>query len=266
VPFITKEFLKRESPLQGENTMSSHILKNLVKISLTPALLALLCISPYGCGTSEQSTEEWERAAPPATAPQLEYRIDSLTNENRRMKQQLEAMAIENRKITARNAELETKLNESATAPTPKAEAPAAPAKAERAKPIPSTPAPAGDIPSRYSDALQTYRNRNFSAAALQFEEILNSGISEDLMDNCHYWIGQSYYDLKKYKEALPHFETILEMRKSDKKPDAQLMLANCYLEIGNTASAKREYGRFLSTYPNSPYAKKARERLSHLK
>jgi tol-pal system protein YbgF len=246
--------------------MSSPTLKNLVKISLMPALTALLCFSPYGCGSSEQTTEEWETAAPPLSGPQLEYRIDSLTNENRRMKQQLEALAIENRKITARNAELETKLNESVTTPAPRTEAPAAPVKTERAKPVPSTPAPSGDVPSRYSDALQTYRNRNFSAAALQFEEILNSGISEDLVDNCHYWIGQSYYDLKKYKEAVPHFETILDMRKSDKKPDAQLMLANCYLEMGNTASAKQEYSRLLSTYPNSPYAKKARERLSRLK
>ena len=229
-------------------------------------LLALLCVAPYGCGTSEQTTQQWEAATPAVDAARLEYHVDSLTNENRRLRQQLEAMAIENRKITARNAELETKLSESGVVPPAKAETPAAPVRAERAKPIPTPPTPTGDLPSRYSDALQIYRNRDFSGAAEQFEAILNSGISEDLADNCHYWIGQSYYDMKKYKEAMPHFETILEMRKSDKKPDAQLMLANCYFETGNSSASKQAFQKFLSTYPNSPYTKKARERLSRIK
>ena len=246
--------------------MSVHALKSLVKISLNPALLALLSIAAYGCGSSEQTALQWEAGNPSVDAARLEYHVDSLASENRRLRQQLEAMAIENRKITARNAELETKLSESGAVPPPKAETPAAPVRAERARRIPATPAPTGDLPSRYSDALQTYRNRDFSGAAEQFEAILNSGISEDLADNCHYWIGQSYYDLKKYKEAISHFETILEMRKSDKKPDAQLMLANCYFEEGNTSAAKQAYQKFLSTYPNSPYTKKARERLSRIK
>ena len=47
----------------------------------------------------------------------LEYRLDSLQNENRRLQDQIEAVASENRKLTARNAELETKLTEAMAAP-----------------------------------------------------------------------------------------------------------------------------------------------------
>ena len=52
----------------------------------------------------------------------LEIRIDSLHNENRRLKDQVDAVVTENRKLTARNAELETKRTESppAVARTPK--------------------------------------------------------------------------------------------------------------------------------------------------
>ncbi len=246
--------------------MSSNAPRSLIIGSLAPALLLLLAVAPCGCSSSEQSTEQWETASPANAS--LQYTIDSLTNENRRIKQQLEAMAIENRKITARNAELETKLSEPTAAPAPKAAtpAPAPTVKPQRPKSAPSTPRPSGDLTSQYSDALQTYRNRDFSGAVEQFEALLNSGIGEDLAGNCQYWIGQSYYDMKKYKEALPHFETILGMRKSEKKPDAQLMIANSQLALGDKAAAKQAYQKFLSAYPNSPYATKARERLSHLK
>jgi tol-pal system protein YbgF len=212
-----------------------------------------------------------------------DYRLDSLVNENRRLKQQLDAMAIENRKITARNAELEMKLNESVAAV--KTETPAVPVitepeptppprATERPAPVVKTPsAPSKtktqsspDLFPKYSDALQVYRNRDYTSAIGQFEALIREGIGNDLVDNCNYWIGQSYYDLKEYSQAIPHFEKILRMKGADKKPDAQIMIANCYAEMGNTEAAKAAYEKVIKNYPTSPYTRKAQERLSRLK
>ena len=56
--------------------------------------------------------EEWETQPAVSSTAMLEYRVDSLSNENRQLKDQVEAVVTENRKLTARNAELETKQSE----------------------------------------------------------------------------------------------------------------------------------------------------------
>ena len=38
------------------------------------------------------------------------------------------------------------------------------------------------------------------------------------MADNCHYWLGESYYGDKKYSEAIKHFDEVLGYRKSEKK------------------------------------------------
>lgn len=246
-------------------------------------LVPLLVLSP-GCSASEESFESWESPSTSTPSVRGDYRIDSLINENRRLKQQLDAMAIENRKLTARNAELEMKISEgiAAAAPpaaeqtppptTPAPEVYTPPATTERPAPVVRTPPPprkpasSDDLFSRYSDAMQVYRNRDFSGAIFQFEQLLRDGIGDDLADNCHYWIGQSHYDLKQYSSAIPQFETILRTKNSDKKPDAQLMIANCYLEMGDVPSAKAGYQKVITDYPTSPYRRKAEDRLSRLR
>lgn len=257
------------------------------------ALFPLLVVSS-GCSSSEEAFDSWETSSAAPSSARADYRVDSLMSENRRLKQQLEAMAIENRKITARNAELEMKMNEAKTAvpvepvsppisvapevstpspaPVERRAAVERRAPAERTAPAVKTPpapkkSPASDdLFAKYSDAMQVYRNRDFSGAITQFEGLLKAGISQDLADNCHYWIGQSYYDLKQYNSAIPQFEAILRTRVSDKKADAQLMIANCYLETGNTEAARTAYQKVISDYPTSPYKKKAEERLSRLR
>jgi tol-pal system protein YbgF len=199
----------------------------------------------------EETTDDWgQESTPVSVTAKLEYRVDSLMNENRRMEQQVEALATENRNLTARAAELETKLAEAAAAPPPPAMT------------SPST----GDMTSGYSDALASYRRRDFSTAAQQFEGLLSGGIRDDLADNCHYWIGESYYGMRQYADAITHFQMVFNYAKSEKKDDAQLMIGNSYAAAGNTSSARDAYTSMVSSYPASPLVKKAQEKLARLK
>ncbi|HTY60347.1 MAG TPA: tetratricopeptide repeat protein [Bacteroidota bacterium] len=178
-----------------------------------------------------------------------------MKNENRRIKEQMDALAAENRTLTARNAELETKLNEAtAAAKTPAVSAP-------------TTTAPSaavGDVSGAYNAALGEFRRKNFQEAANQFEAILNSG-TDKLVDNCHYWIGESLYGMKKYDEAIKHFETVLGYSGSGKRPYAQLMIGNSYMALGDKAAAKDAYSKLVSTYPSSSLVEKAKEKLAKL-
>jgi tol-pal system protein YbgF len=225
-----------------------------LSLYLIPATFALgLAVVAVGCGSSEEDTENWESTPAVSATATPEAKADSMKNENRRIKEQMDALAAENRTLTARNAELETKLNEATAA----AKAPAV------SVPSAST-APVGDVSGAYNAALGEFRKKNFQEAANQFEAILNSG-SDKLVDNCHYWIGESLYGMKKYDEAIKHFETVLGYSGSGKRPYAQLMIGNSYMALGDKAAAKDAYSKLVSTYPSSSLVEKAKEKLTKL-
>ncbi len=217
---------------------------------LIPATFALgLAVVAVGCGSSEEDTESWESTPAVSATAAPEAQADSMKNENRRIKEQTDALAAENRTLTARNAELETKLNEATAA---KASAPA------------MTGVPMGNVSGAYNAALGEFRRRNFQEAAGQFEAILNSG-TDKLVDNCHYWIGESFYGMKRYDEAIKQFETVLGYTGSGKRPYAQLMIGNSYVALGDKAAAKDAYSKLVSTYPSSALVEKAKGKLSRL-
>jgi tol-pal system protein YbgF len=173
--------------------------------------------------------------------------MDSLMNENRRLEQQVEALAAENRNLTARAAELETRLNEALAAP-----------KVE-------TPPPMAASTGGYEGALSAFRSRDYAGAIQSFEALLNGGVGEDLADNCHYWIGEAFYGQRKYAEAISHFKMVHDYGRSEKKDDAQLMIGNASVAMGDRAGARDAFNSLISNYPTSPLVAKAREKLARL-
>ncbi len=222
----------------------SHYLRGIV--GLFPALVVVLSLVVFGCGSSEESMEEWETTPAVSATSILEYRVDSLQNENRRMREQLDAVAAENRNLTARNAEVETKLTEAMAAP--KVEEPVALSGA-----------------SGYESAMSRFNARDYEGAIAGFEGLLNAGIEEGLADNCRYWIGESYYGLRQYNEALKNFQMVSEFKRSGKKADAVFMSGNCQSALGNKAAARESYERVVSDFPTSPLVEKARAKLARM-
>ena len=99
----------------------------------------------------------------------------------------------------------------------------------------------------------------------MKFEALLKGGVRDDLADNCHYWIGECLYGMGKYSDAIHHFETALDFAGSEKKDDSMLMVANCHAAMGNIPAAKEWYNRMITSYPASPYLKRAQEKLAAL-
>ena len=212
---------------------------------LLPGVALIVSVMTFGCGSSEESTDQFETTPTVSPTAKLEYEVDSLKNENRRMKDQLDATTAENRNLTAKVADMETKLAE---AQTPKA------------------PPPPADMNSAYDAALSLYKAKNYTDAIDQFQGLLKAGIKDDLASNCHYWIGESYYGMKKYDDAIQHFEMVFDYKKSSKKAASQLMIGNSYRASGNMAAAKEAYQKVVSGYPSSSYVEKAQEKLASMK
>jgi tol-pal system protein YbgF len=262
---------------------------HLAPLFLTAGLAVLLALLSGGCGTVEEATGEdedtWTQptdlppdppqqtdlppgaaAAPEPVAPPemllLQYRVDSLMGENRRLRQQVDAMAAEIRSLSSRNSELEARVRE-----TPPQKPPAvamtapAPTRAPSRKQATTAPTPEGS--DAYSDALATCRRRDFSEAVTQFEALLNSGKAGTLAPNCHYWLGESYYGMGRYADAIASFESVLEYPASEKKDDAQMMLGNCHLAQKNNAAARAAFSSLISNYPQSPFVRRAREKMA---
>jgi TolA-binding protein len=112
---------------------------------------------------------------------------------------------------------------------------------------------------------MSKFNARDYSGAIAGLEGLLNAGIEEGLADNCRYWIGESHYGLRQYKEALQNFQMVSEFKRSGKKADAVFMAGNCQSALGNKAAAKEAYEKVVADFPTSPLVEKARVKLSKM-
>lgn len=125
--------------------------------------------------------------------------------------------------------------------------------------------APSAEFRVRYQDALTEYKARNYKTAIQLFEELLRTDPNNTLSDNCQYWIGECYYGLEDYKQALVAFEKVFTFPETNKAADAQLKIGLCYLKLGDHERARQEFQRLIDNYPDSEYVEVARRYLSQL-
>ena len=119
------------------------------------------------------------------------------------------------------------------------------------------------DFATRYQEALGHYKDREYQTAINLFRELIQSDPHTTLSDNCQYWIGESYFGLPNYDQAIIEFEKVFSFADSNKSDDAQLKLGICHLKLGNQVQAQAEFNRLLSSYPDSEYLALAKRYLS---
>jgi tol-pal system protein YbgF len=207
-------------------------------------VMGISCLFLVGCSSSEEMTEE---QPPPPVIDPMQKTIDSLQAENAALRSRLSRLEQEKSSLTAQVAELEMKVAESRTPPPP------------------PPPMRTTDPRMEYDRALELFNQRNYEDALSIWMGLVNTGAPEGLESNCHYWIGECYYAMRQYSEAITHFQHVLEYAQTTKKDDAQLKIALCYEQMGDKARAKQEYQRLIDQYPVSPYVTRARERMGRL-
>ena len=214
----------------------------------------IICTLFVGCSSSEEMQQEEQKPPQPSATEMMQKELNDLRAENGSLKAQIAKLEQDNRASTVRAAELETQL-------------------AELKERMIATPTPASrgtgvnvsNTHAAYDRALNLFRSRNYNEAANTFQAILDAGAPPDLEDNCHYWLGESECGAKNYNEAIGHFNQVFSFARSEKKDDAQIMIANCYYAMGNKSKARAEYQKLIDKYPASPYAKRAKARLEKM-
>jgi tol-pal system protein YbgF len=207
-------------------------------------------------------TEPLPEAPPPALSPaqlaQHEKQIEDLRTENTSLKQNIVKLEQENRNTNARLVEFDAKYASEKN-------------RADSVEALTKT----SDVgtknvineeisPSTYDNAMKAFKARRYDVAAKSFEAIGRS-TNDDLAKRATYWLGETYFAQKKYKEALPLFQETLKFKNSEKKADAQYMIARSYENLGSKAKAKAAYEKVVKNYPMSKNVKSAKARWAKL-
>jgi tol-pal system protein YbgF len=154
-----------------------------------------------------------------------------------------------------------------AASPAPAgATAPASPGTAPSGGQV-TVPAPVSADPNEiYQAAYRDYQRGNYDLAIEGFRDFLTTNKIADLADNAEYWIGESLFSQKKYREAIEQFDTVVsQYPKSDKVPGALLKKGYAYISIGERAQGIVQLQYVVHEHPKSQEAGLARQKLRQL-
>lgn len=123
-----------------------------------------------------------------------------------------------------------------------------------------------GDPRAEYRRYYEALRAGNHSYALTGFRNFVERFPSHEFSDNAQYWIGETFYDQKRFKSALLEFRKVVDNHPDGNKvPDGLLKLGYCYHELGELAKAKQVWQQVVQLYPKSNPATLARTKLSAL-
>ncbi|MGH7496185.1 MAG: tetratricopeptide repeat protein [bacterium] len=109
-----------------------------------------------------------------------------------------------------------------------------------------------------YQDALDDFYVRNYDRAIRKFRELLARDDRSPLADNCQYWIGEAFYAMGNYYQAIAEFQKVLPLENSNKSNDAQLMIGISLIKAGEPEVARTELNTVINFAGNSASAQKA--------
>jgi tol-pal system protein YbgF len=126
---------------------------------------------------------------------------------------------------------------------------------------------PAIDCDFTYDEAFILVRRGEYEAAIEGFGKFLEACPKHESVENAYYWIGESYYAIEKYPDAVVQFEKLInDYKTSPNIGRALYKLARSKQELGKKAEAKTIFQRLIDEFPETLEAQQARERLKDLK
>lgn len=128
------------------------------------------------------------------------------------------------------------------------------------------TQAPAFDCIGAYDDAFILVRKSDYENAIAGFRGYLESCTSHENTDNAHYWIGECYYAMEQFEQAVTEFQKLIDgFPGSRKLAPALYKLARSHQELGHKEDARKLYDRIIAEHDGTLEAEQARERLKDL-
>lgn len=109
------------------------------------------------------------------------------------------------------------------------------------------------DARTAYEEAYRWLGRQDFAAAEKSFQRFLASYPNDQLADDAQYWLGESYYVRKQYKQAADTFLTGYRKYPSgNKAPDSLLRLGMSLKQLGQTQAACETFAEVKAKFPNA--------------
>ena len=117
-----------------------------------------------------------------------------------------------------------------------------------------------------YDEAWRLVERKDFRAAIPRFRVFLKKYPNSDFADNAQYWLGECYYGLKEYDQAILEFDAVRrKYPKGDKVPAALLKHGFALAELGDKVDARLILQELVDRFPQSEEAGRAKQRLKTL-
>lgn len=127
--------------------------------------------------------------------------------------------------------------------------------------------APDGKEKAAFEGALKQFRSGDYAKAQLGFRNFLKAYPQSSQRMLAVFWLGNSDYALRNYRSAMANFRTLITQAPDhERAPEAWLSIANCQLELKETAAARTTLEQLIAKYPRSEAAQAGKDRLSRLK
>jgi len=118
-----------------------------------------------------------------------------------------------------------------------------------------------------YERLLTLFRDGDLDGARQGFAAFLRDYENSALSPNARFWLGESHYGKKDYRQAIDSYDRVeLDFPRSEKVPAAILKKGFAYLAMKDTKRASSAFKQVVTLYPRSPEAGKASDKLSQLK
>jgi tol-pal system protein YbgF len=154
-----------------------------------------------------------------------------------------------------------------APAPAPANATPSAPVAASQPAAAQVSAPVSGDAgaDARNYEAAQAQRRiGNYQGAIVAFQNFIKQYPKSNLAPRAQYWIGESYYAEKRFREAIFEFKKVIDQfPKSEKAPDALLKIAFSFDALGQADLARPFLDEVQQAYPKSNAAKIAKDRIA---
>jgi len=132
---------------------------------------------------------------------------------------------------------------------------------------VPQVGTPIENAKSIYSQAMRDYQSGHFSLAQKEFSEVISQYPSSYLAGSAQFWVGQSLFYSKEYKESIDAYNQLIQKYpESGKKADAFYKRAMAYELLGDKSKAIHYYKRILDVFPGErDLDEKAKRRIKGL-
>jgi len=136
----------------------------------------------------------------------------------------------------------------------------------EATKPAANRPSDRPDK-AEYEHLLGLFRDGDLEGARRGFTAFLSQYPNSDLAPNARYWLGESHYGKKDYKQAIDAYDRVeMDYPQSEKVPAAILKKGYAYLALKDKKRASSAFKQVVTLYPKSLEAGKAYDKLAQLK